>query len=185
MSSVINSIFNTPNVNPDGTPAPTVKGRHLIGLDFDPASTPARPIMWAVHSDPRFCFNQSPSTCEVNPNSGILTRLVGPDFDNPANRTDFVTGLPRSRENHAPNAVHFGPDGWLYMSIGSDTNYGAASTAFSGLTETLPDRLRSCGFNVNGAPAGSFPLDVRNVDTGRRSQAGHLRAVRERLSQPV
>ncbi len=167
----IDSIFNTPNVNPDGTPAPTVKGRHLIGLDFDPASTPDRPILWAVHSDSRFCFNQSPATCKVNTDSGILTRLVGPNFDDPANRTDFVTGLPRSRENHAPNAIHFGPDGWLYMTIGSNTNYGATSTAFSGLAETFLTAavLR---FNVNAAPAGSFPLDVRAVDSIAKLKPG-------------
>ncbi len=91
----------------------------------------------------------------------MITRLVGPDFDNPANRKDYVVGLPRSRENHAPNAVHFGPDGWLYLAIGSNTNYGAVSTAFSGLPE---DYLTAAilRFNVNGAPA-SFPLDTRNV----------------------
>jgi N-acetylneuraminic acid mutarotase len=158
---VINSIFNTPNTDTDGTAEPTVKGRHLIGLDFDPASTPQRPILWVVHSDPRFCFNQSPATCKVNVDSGVITRLIGPNYDDPANRTDFVAGLPRSRENHAPNAVHFGPDGWLYLSIGSDTNFGAPSTAFSG----LPERYLTAAmlrFNVNGA-AGQFPVDLRKV----------------------
>jgi N-acetylneuraminic acid mutarotase len=158
---VLNTIYNTPNVDTDGTPEPTVKGRHLIGLDFDPSSTPAKPILWVVHSDPRFCFNQSPSTCKVNVDSGMITRLIGPNYDDPANRTDFVTGLPRSRENHAPNAVHFGPDGWLYLSIGSDTNFGAPSTAFSG----LPERYLTASivrFNVNGA-ANQFPLDARTV----------------------
>jgi malectin (di-glucose binding ER protein)/PA14 domain-containing protein/Kelch motif protein/glucose/sorbosone dehydrogenase len=157
---VLNTIFNTPTPNADGS-AGTTSGRQLLGLDFDPASTPAHPILWAVHSDLRFCFNKTPATCPVNPNSGILTRLDGPNYNDPANRKDIVTGLPRSRENHAPNAVHFGPDGWLYMSIGSDTNYGAPSTAFSG----LPERYLTAGFvriNVNGAAA-SFPIDVRDV----------------------
>jgi glucose/arabinose dehydrogenase/N-acetylneuraminic acid mutarotase len=168
---VVNSIFNTPNFNPDGTPAPTVKGRHLIGLDFDPRSTPQRPILWVVHSDPRFCFNQSPTTCKVNVDSGIVTRLIGPDYDNPANRKDFVTGLPRSRENHAPNAVHFGPDGWLYLSIGSNTNYGAISTAFSGLAEHYLT-ASIVRVNVNGAPAASFPLDVRNINSAAGLKPG-------------
>jgi len=157
---VLNTIFNTPTPNADGS-AGTTSGRQLLGLDFDPASTPAHPILWAVHSDLRFCFNKTPATCPVNPDSGILTRLNGPNYDDPANRKDFVTGLPRSRENHSPNAVHFGPDGWLYLSIGSDTNFGAPSTAFSG----LPERYLTAGFvriNVNGAAA-SFPIDVRNV----------------------
>ena len=159
----IDTIFNSPNVNSDGSAAPTVKGRHLIGIDFDPASTPQNPILWAVHSDPRFCFNKTPETCAVNVDSGILTRLSGPDFDAAPSRSDIVTGLPRSRENHSPNAVHFGPDGWLYMAIGSDTNYGAPSSAFSGLNERFLTAavLR---FNVKGA-AGQFPIDVRNVNT--------------------
>ena len=167
---VLNTIFNTPNSNTDGTPMPTVKGRHLIGLDFDPASTPQRPILWVVHSDPRFCFNQSPTTCKVNTDSGMITRLIGPDYDNPANRTDFVTGLPRSRENHAPNAVHFGPDGWLYLSIGSNTNFGAPSTAFSG----LPERYLTASivrFNVNGAP-NQFPVDLSKVSKAADMKPG-------------
>jgi N-acetylneuraminic acid mutarotase len=162
----IDSIFNTPNTNTNGSPAigpdnKPVQGRHVMGLDFDPASTPERPILWVVHSDPRFCFNSTPENCLVNIDSGMITRLIGPDFDNPANRTDFVTGLPRSRENHAPNGLHFGPDGWLYLSIGSNTNYGAPSAAFSQLPETYLTAaiLR---FNVKGAAA-SFPMDVRNV----------------------
>jgi N-acetylneuraminic acid mutarotase/glucose/arabinose dehydrogenase len=155
----ITAIHDTPNRNPDGSPA-TVVGRHLTGIDFDPASTPSRPILWAVHSDPRFCFNQSPTTCPVNIDSGILTRLTGPSFDQAANRTDFVTGLPRSRENHAPNAVHFGPDGWLYTTLGSDTNYGAPSTAFSGLAERY---LTASVVRFNVKQTAAFPIDVRNV----------------------
>jgi N-acetylneuraminic acid mutarotase len=166
---VINTIHNTPTLNADGSPGAT-SGRQLIGLDFDPASTPDKPILWAVHSDLRFCFNKTPATCPVNPDSGILTRLEGPAFDTPANRTDFVTGLPRSRENHSPNAVHFGPDGWLYLSIGSDTNFGAPSTAFSG----LPERYLTASilrFNVHGA-ANAFPLDVHTVNSAAGLQPG-------------
>ena len=163
----IDTIFNTPNVNPDGSAAPTVKGRHLIGMDFDPASTPRQPILWAVHSDPRFCFNKTPETCAVNTDSGILTRLSRARISTirPI-AADIVTGLPRSRENHAPNAVHFGPDGWLYMTIGSDTNYGAPARAFSGLDERFLTAavLR---FNVNGRRPGQFPMDVRNVEQRR------------------
>jgi hypothetical protein len=93
--------------------------------------------------------------------------VTGPSFDDPANRNDYVTGLPRSREQHAPNAVHFGPDGWLYVTIGSDTNYGAPSTPFG----QLPERYLTAGvlrFNVNG-DAAAFPIDVRDV-TGPSGQ---------------
>jgi len=168
----INAIHDTPNTNTDGSSAPGVVGRHLIGIDFDPASTAQAPILWAVHSDPRLCFNKTPETCGVNINSGVLTRLTGPNFDASGNRWDPVTGLPRSRENHAPNAVHFGPDGWLYMTIGSHTNYGAPSTQFSGLPEVYLT-ASVMRFNVAGAP-GAFPIDARSIDTPGELRPGVL-----------
>jgi Malectin domain/PA14 domain/Kelch motif/Glucose / Sorbosone dehydrogenase len=156
----IDTIHDTPNQDASGSPS-TTTGRLLLGLDFDPASTPQRPILWAAHSDPRFCFSVPAASCPVHINSGVLTRLVGPSFDAADNRKDYVTGLPRSREQHAPNAVHFGPDGWLYLTIGSDTNYGAPSTPFGQLAERYltASVLR---VNVNGN-ASAFPIDVRNV----------------------
>ncbi len=168
----IDTIRNTPNTNADGSPASGVVGRHLMGIDFDPASTVERPILWAAHSDPRFCFGETPATCPTNTSSGTITRLVGPSFDAAANRKDYVTGLPRSRELHAPNAVHFGPDGWLYLTIGSNTNYGAASTAFSELPEVwlTATMIR---MNVNGA-ASSFPIDARSITSSATERPGVL-----------
>jgi N-acetylneuraminic acid mutarotase len=162
----VDTVHDSPNFDAGGSPSATT-GRLLLGLDFDPASTPQRPVLWAVHSDPRFCFNTPAASCPVDIDSGVLTRLTGPSFDDPANRRDYVTGLPRSREQHAPNAIHFGPDGWLYMTIGSNTNYGAPSTAFG----QLPERYLTAGvlrFNVNGN-ASAFPIDVRTV-TGPSGQ---------------
>lgn len=68
----INTIHDSPNLNADGSPS-TTTGRLLLGLDFDPASTPQHPILWAVHSDPRFCFNTPAASCPVNIDSGVLT----------------------------------------------------------------------------------------------------------------
>jgi glucose/arabinose dehydrogenase/N-acetylneuraminic acid mutarotase len=167
----IDTIHDTPNFNDDGTPVPTLHARHTIGLAFDPQSTPDNPIIWVVHSDPRFCFNKTPATCPTDTNSGILSRLEGPNFDLPASRADVVTGLPRSRENHSPNSLHFGPDGWLYMSIGSNTNFGAPSLAFSFLPETYLTAA-VVRFNVNGAPPSSFPFDARTITSAAGMQPG-------------
>ncbi|MCB0323051.1 MAG: hypothetical protein KDD69_05735, partial [Bdellovibrionales bacterium] len=71
---------------------------------------------------------------------------------------DLVKGLPRSRENHAPNGVVLGNDGWLYLSIGGNTNFGAPSTFFS----DQPEVNLSAGvvrLNLNNLPSG-LPLDV-------------------------
>ena len=154
----ISTIYNTPNFNADGSPA-GVAGRLVVGLDFDPASTPEQPIMWLTHSDPRLCYGEP--NCPINEESGVLTRIVGPEYDNPANRTDLVTGIPRSKEIHSATNVHFGPDGWLYMAVGSMTNFGAPSAAFN----QEPEHFLAAAilrFNVNAA-AGSFPLDVSDV----------------------
>ena len=51
--------------------------------------------------------------------------------------------------------MHFGPDGWLYLAIGSNTNYGAPSTAFSFLPETYLTAA-FVRFNVTGS-RGSVP----------------------------
>jgi glucose/arabinose dehydrogenase len=166
----IDTIRTTPNFNPDGSPA-SVVGRHLLGIDFDPRSTPSNPILWAVHSDPRFCFNTPLENCHVDTHSGMITRLVGPSYDAASDRLDVVTGLPRSREIHAPNAVHFGPDGWLYLTVGSHTNNGAPSAAFTDLAETH-QTAAVLRVNVNGAPSGTFPLDVEQMDTSGGELAG-------------
>jgi N-acetylneuraminic acid mutarotase len=46
-------------------------------------------------------------------------------------REDIITGLPRAIANHSTNAVHFGPDGRLYIAQGGNTGAGAANDSIS------------------------------------------------------
>lgn len=160
---LIETIFFSPNRNSDGSKAADVYGRLVLGLSFDPAGTPEHPVLYVTHSDPRIGENNSAVAQAIDNHSGVLTRLTGPDYDNPANRTDLITGLPRSRENHAPAGMSWGNDGWLYFTVGSNTNNGAPSTFFSGLPEYY---LTSAVLRANVKSGGFHPIDVRGI-TGR------------------
>jgi glucose/arabinose dehydrogenase len=88
--------------------------RLTLGIAIDPASTP---------SDVRlFVSSSSPSTTSGLLNSGMVTKLSGQNF---ATVQNVITGLPRAIANHAPNSLHFGPDGRLYIAIGGNTGTGA------------------------------------------------------------
>jgi len=94
-----------------------VPNRLLIGLAIDPLSTPDNVILWLSHSDG--------SQDNGAANSGKITRVSGLNLNVVQ---DIVIGLPRAIANHAPNQVHFGPDGRLYLAIGGNTGAGAANT---------------------------------------------------------
>src|SRR5690606_629914 len=99
------------------------KGRLITGL-----AVASNGDIYTAHSDPRIGKNNNNTALCIDTDGGVLTRLIAPDY---SQSEDLVVGLPRSRENHAPNGIVFGPDGWLYLSIGGNTNYGAPSTFFS------------------------------------------------------
>jgi len=92
--------------------------RLTLGITTDPASTAEEVILWVSHSDGSLNNGQV--------NSGIVTRLSGPDF---LDSEDVITGLPRAIANHAVNNIEFGPDGLLYIAAGGNTGAGAANLA--------------------------------------------------------
>src|SRR5690606_13606339 len=118
----ITTIRNTPNHNDLGQPQPEIQGRLILGLTFDPQSSPSQPIMYVTHSDPRHVWDDADPLTHIDHYSGMVTRLTGPNFDAPSNRLDVITGLPRSRKNHATSGITFGPDGWLYIAQGGNTD---------------------------------------------------------------
>ena len=108
---------------PDGTVSDTqvvstLGTRLALGLTVDPASTSQDVVIWAGHS--------SPSADQGEADSGVVSRLSGPGL---GQRTDVITGLPRSVANHGTNALHFGSDGRLYIAQGGNTGAGAPNLA--------------------------------------------------------
>lgn len=105
---VINTIFNR---------GLSTNGRLVTGITFGPGGD-----LFVSHSDGR--------TGDINVDSisGTVTRLLA--STNFSSGPDIATGLPRSKVNHAPNGLAFGPDGALYLAIGGLTNAGRPSNYF-------------------------------------------------------
>jgi len=150
----------------------TLGDRFTLGLTVDPESTPGNVILWVSHS--------SPSIDNGEPNSGIVSRLSGPGF---ATREDVITGLPRAVANHGTNALHFGPDGRLYIAQGGNTGAGGPNqipgSEFGEMQEQplstalLVADVRSPGFDGScDNPSDIFgpaPCDVQTYATGMRN----------------
>jgi glucose/arabinose dehydrogenase len=144
--------------------------RLTLGIAVDPASTPTDVRLWVSSS--------SPSTVSGALNSGMVTKLSGPNF---ATVQNVITGLPRAISNHAPNSLHFGPDGRLYIAIGGNTGTGAPADEPSEFGDR-PEQWLSAAIvvaNVNApnfdgscTPPGIYdptPCDVVAYATGLRN----------------
>jgi len=152
-------------------PIASLGTRLTLGIAVDPRSTPDNVVLWVAHS--------SPTLNNGMLNSSAVTRLSGPNF---AAAQTVISGLPRAQADHAINALHFGPDGRLYIALGSITGAGApnqANSAFGARAEQplsaalLVADVNAPGFNGSCAQAeGSFgppACDVKPFATGIRN----------------
>jgi glucose/arabinose dehydrogenase len=157
------------NVVADATSS-VLGSRLLLGLTVDPASTADNVIVWASHSS---------AGAEMGvANSGAVSKLSGVNL---SARVDVITGLPRAQADHAPNSLHFGPDGRLYHAIGSNTAGGAPTgdLKFGSIPEQplsgaiVVADVKAPGFDgtcANDADiTGPAPCDVRPFATGLRN----------------
>jgi len=117
----ITAIAETPNNGPDGQPNPDTAGRLIGGFALDADGT-----LYVTHSDPRLNEGDFLRTGHLaDLNSGAVTALDGPpgQYNEPANRRDLITGLPRNVTNHVPLGLAIRDD-WLYIAVGSMTDSG-------------------------------------------------------------
>ncbi len=154
---VIDEIYDTPNQLFDGSPQPGETGRQVTGIVFDPASTPTNQILYVSHSDPEIFEEAEPGQSEIYPASGRVTKLVLDGQADVVSQQDVVVGLPRSGENHAPNGMDFGPDGWLYLSLGGNTNAGDQAKPFGYFPEVA---LSASVVRIDPGAIGTDTVDV-------------------------
>lgn len=95
-----------------------IGNRMLLGIVVDfRFGTDGNDCVWLSHSHP--------SQRHGGANSGTITQACGPKLENV---TDIIVGLPRAIANHATNNIFWGPEGSLYIAIGSNTASGAVNT---------------------------------------------------------
>lgn len=125
--------------------------RIIIGLAFDPTSTPENPILWISHN--QFTFSTADDW------TGKVSRLSGPGL---TNVEDVLVNLPRSQRDHMTNSIVF-RDGKLYLAQGANTAMGAPDNAWG----QRPEReLTAAILELDPAKLGALPLDVKTKDGG-------------------
>ncbi|WP_162052680.1 Ig-like domain-containing protein [Pontibacter pamirensis] len=132
------------------------KRQLLIGLHFDPAATETKLIAWMSHSVFQFQDAQDWSS--------MITKVDLSDPSSPTSQT-YVTNLPRSYKDHSINSIDFGPDGALYVPIGSNTAMGGPSTFW----DNRPERLLSAAIlrlDIKKAEKQALPIDAKTPDGG-------------------
>ncbi|SCG77357.1 Ig-like domain-containing protein [Micromonospora humi] len=134
---------------------PGAPARTIIGMAFDPVSTPTAPILWVTDN------YQYVGALNVPDWSGRVGRLSGADL---GTYTSVVVNLPRSVKDHETNSLAFGPDGALYLSQGANNAMGAADSTWG----NRPERLLSAAvlrLDPARLPA-TLPLDVHTEAGG-------------------
>lgn len=132
-----------------------IPGRIIIGVAFDPASTPDNPIMWFSNNDG---FVENPPIF-----SGMIEKLTVTGYgtaEETWTHEPYIIGLPRSVKDHLVNSIAFGPDGALYVLQGSNSAMGDRDEGWGMRPETL---LSGAVLRVDTTlleALDSLPLDV-------------------------
>jgi hypothetical protein len=127
--------------------------RAIIGLAWDPAATASNLILWVSHNG-RYVESNAPDW------TGKIARLSGTNLQNFQN---YVVNLPHSYKDHMTNSLAFGPDGRLYVSVGSNSAMGQADSTWGLYPERL---LAGAILQINTKAISAPPLDAKTEEGG-------------------
>ncbi|MBC8098200.1 MAG: cadherin-like domain-containing protein, partial [Armatimonadetes bacterium] len=135
-----------------------LSGRAIIGMRFTPGSTVNTTELWISHNEPV----PGPGDLQLAHFSGKIAKYVGMNLNQGGESwtlQEMVQGLPRSRKDHLVNGLDFGPDGALYVNVGSISAMGAPDTAWGDQPEVL---LAGAVLRIDTAllEAVTLPLDT-------------------------
>ena len=128
--------------------------RTIIGMAFDPSSTPSNLVLWITEN------RQYVGVADVPDWTGKIVRVSGANLET---AEDVVVGLPRSARDHETNSLAF-QGGQLYITQGSMSAMGAPDSAW----EYRPEHMLSAAvlrLDPSKLPA-TLPLDVRTENGG-------------------
>ena len=125
--------------------------RAIIGIAFDPASTSSNLILWVSHNG-EYVQRDAPDW------TGKISRLSGANLET---KQDYVINLPHSFKDHMVNSLAFGPDGKLYVPVGSNSAMGAPDAAWGRRPERL---LSGAVLQISTSDITNPPLNVKTED---------------------
>lgn len=74
------------------------------------------------------------------------------------NATLVSSAFPDAQPIHPDHFIAFGPDGWLYVPQGSETNTGPCADFDGNLTRCTINRMRPDGSDLETYASGAAPL---------------------------
>jgi len=161
------------DINPDGTLTNQAvlrtlqahfKGPRLIlGIAFDPKSTPDAPRLIVSHGQ-MVPPNEQGQIIGAQDFSGAITLLTGSQLDA---AQDLVVGLPRGYKDHLNFQPAFGPDGAIYFNQGSHTSVGSPDNKWGQRPERL---LTAAILRLDLSKLKNPPVDT-NTDAGKYDPA--------------
>ena len=131
--------------------------RTIIGMVFDPASTPTNPVLWITD-------NYAYLGPDVPNATGAIAKLSGPDLED---YQEVVVNLPRSIKDHETNSLAW-KDGKLLIQQGSMNAMGATDGTWK-----KPENLLSAAMlELDPGKLGTLPLDAATPDLNRPTRLG-------------
>jgi len=157
--------------------------RGLLGVAVDPAFAANHSIyLYYTRNpfvgDPAACPTGQPTNAKIPFNR--VSRFTLGDNNLATGEQILIDNIPSPNGNHNGGDLHFGQDGYLYISVGDGGADYAGDSGGAGDNDAARDQFILLGKILRVAPDGSIPPDnpFIGADSGRCNAAGRTTAQR-------